>query len=650
MMAGMKPSTAQGVVLSATFVVVVHAATLAFALSTGATDESGWTLLFPLATVACLVGGWIVVGKAPTSPVGPALAWTGGAVTLTLLIELWAASNHGPHPLPGSDLVAPLWAGIWPLQLAGFLWLLLTFPDGRSDSRFARLLPWVFGMATVAVVIGLWGGTRLPDGNTDPPPTGFDVVLVFAGTAAIGFTMLAAVVTSINRYRSGTDQVRHQMRWLLLAGVAVVTLLLGGWTAQALGGSVTVAYTPFVVAIVTLIPLAVTIAVVRHDLYDIDRLLSDSAALLLTTLLAAGVFAAVVTVVGTALHDWTVLGTAAAAFVTAIALLPAHRYINRFVGRLVDRDRYVAAAAVEAFTADVRASRREPEEIEEVLRQAQEDPGLRVLLASPDDANGWVDLHGSPAHPTPDQGLNLEARGVVIGRIELTRLSARSRRRAAELAQLAWVPIEVSRLRLALHGALEDVRAGSARLAEATTAERRRLERDLHDGAQQHLVAIGMRLRSMQRGLPDEPSAEIDRAVTELETTVAELRHLAQGIRPSRLDDGLPAALDSMGSTVPLPFDLLLNGLPPLDETRSLTAYLVVSEAVANILKHAQATRIRVTLGQDGESLTLLIEDDGVGVPDDVDIRSLRDRVQSIGGILDIVNNRDGGTTIRAVL
>ena len=238
----------------------------------------------------------------------------------------------------------------------------------------------------------------------------------------------------------------------------------------------------------------------------------------------------------------------------------------------------------------------------------------------------------------------------MIGRIELTRLSARSRRRAAELAQLAWVPIEVSRLRLALHGALEDVRAGSARLAEATTAERRRLERDLHDGAQQHLVAIGMRLRSMQRGLPDEPSAEIDRAVTELETTVAELRHLAQGIRPSRLDDGLHAALDSMGSTVPLPFDLLVNGLPPLDETRSLTAYLVVSEAVANILKHAQATRIRVTLGQDGESLTLLIEDDGVGVPDDVDIRSLRDRVQSIGGILDIVNNRDGGTTIRAVL
>jgi signal transduction histidine kinase len=165
------------------------------------------------------------------------------------------------------------------------------------------------------------------------------------------------------------------------------------------------------------------------------------------------------------------------------------------------------------------------------------------------------------------------------------------------------VPIEVSRLRLGLRDALAETEASRERVAAANAVERRRLERDLHDGVQPRLVATGMRLRSLQRHLRAVPSAEIDVAVGELETTVAELRRLAHGVRPSRIDDGLPAALASLRADEPVPVHVSVGELPALDDVRALTAYFVASEAVANAHKHAHASRIEVCVEARDESL-----------------------------------------------
>ncbi|WP_309646981.1 histidine kinase [Nocardioides sp.] len=461
----------------------------------------------------------------------------------------------------------------------------------------------------------------------------------------IGVCLVAAVASVVTQYHGGDGRRRLQIRWLLAAGSVVVLLLVGGWGAEAHGASLEMAYTPFLLALVLLVPASVGIAMVRHDLFDVDRLLSVSMSWLVTLVASAAIFAAVVTIVSRAVGAGAGLGPAAAAFVTALALLPLHRILAGALGKMLDRDRCVALAAVEQFAADVRAGRRLPEEVEVVLQEAQGDPGLRIALARPD---GWSDLRGVPVEEPV--GFALEAGGDTIGMVTLGWESARARRRLADLVRVAWVPIEVSRLRLVLREALAEVEASRVRLVDAAATERKRLERDLHDGAQQRIIATGMRLRSLQQRLDSRAAAEVDTAIGELEVTVSELRRLAHGVRPSRLDDGLGPALEGLLETSPVPVDLHVAVLPEADEARTLTAYLVASEAVTNALKHACARRIGVQLGAQGDRLTVRVSDDGVGGIPDGGLTALRDRVASVGGSLQVDSPVGGGTTISAVV
>ncbi|MBX5442641.1 MAG: hypothetical protein IRZ32_14080 [Solirubrobacteraceae bacterium] len=189
----------------------------------------------------------------------------------------------------------------------------------------------------------------------------------------------------------------------------------------------------------------------------------------------------------------------------------------------------------------------------------------------------------------------------------LGRPSPRLRRRAREAAVEARLPIEVSWLRLELRDALTEVTASRTRITTATTEASRRLQRDLHDGAQQQIVAVGMRLRSLQHRFAPPPALdrELDQAVDALAATVEELRRLAHGIRPSLLDDGLPAALYALAEDSPVPVSLDIAGLADapgaarpapadLPDLAATTAYFVVSEALANAFKHADAASVTV--------------------------------------------------------
>lgn len=595
--------------------------------------------------LAAVAAGWVVVRHDPRTAVGPALAWSSACVVAVLINDVLAASAFTPEPLPLSGVARHWWAGAWPVNLAGLFALLLVFPDGTRLGRLWSALPWIYGLATVGMVVAQWD-VRQEDGQLTGAMSRGQLAVASVSMPAVGICLALAVTSVGVRYRRGGPRTRRQISWLMLAGGGVVVLLLVGWILQSLGVGIGGAYTPFLLAIVVLVPVTVGIAVVRHDLFDIDRVLSRSVVWLLTLVLSAAVFGAVVVAVGEVVHDITEIGSAAAAFVTALVLLPLHRVVNRTVGRVVDRDRYVAVAQVERFAADVRAGRREPEEVEAVLRSAQGDPGLAVLLA--DAGGGWVTMDGSPA--VAAEGFTVEAGGDAIARVVLGWDSARARSRIAELSRAAWVPIEVGRLRLVLRAALDEARASRKRLAEAAADERRRLERDLHDGAQQRILATGMRLRLLQLRLPQEQAGEVDTAVSELQETVEELRRLANGVRPSRLDDGLEAALSALREATPIPIALHVGELSTLDSTRALTAYLVITEAVANVLKHAGASRIDVRVARRADRITVEVTDDGIGgVPEDAPLRALRDRAQSIGGSLGVVSSA-AGTTITAVI
>ena len=238
----------------------------------------------------------------------------------------------------------------------------------------------------------------------------------------------------------------------------------------------------------------------------------------------------------------------------------------------------------------------------------------------------------------------------MIARISLGYDSARARRRVADLARVGRVPIEVSRLRRGLRDALSETEAARERVAEASAVERRRPERDMHDGVQPRLVATGMRLRSLQRHLDPAQSIEIDAAVAELEATVAELRQLAHGIRPSPLDDGLDAALASLRADGPVPVSVTVGDLPELDDVRALTAYFVVSEAVANAHKHARATRIEVCVEAVDGRLVLEVRDDGSGGVAANGLVGLRDRLKPLRGELIVASPAGMDTRVWAVL
>jgi signal transduction histidine kinase len=638
-----RPLLARALTGGAAAVVSIDLAVGLYARSSGASQDSAWMWLGPAAGVFCVVAGWLVIRHDPTNPVGPAVAWTSAAVSATAVLETVSASAYTSSPLPLAEVLKPWWNSFWPLQLAGVFALLLVFPDGRRPGPLWRSTPWVFVAACACVAAGMHGSRRAGNDIVG----GLSAVLTSVGVLLLAVSLVLAVASLSGRYIHGSPRTRLQVRWLLLVGVAVVALLVYGWVARSFGAPLDVAFLPFLVAVVVLVPTAVAVAVIRYDLFDVDRLLSASASWFVTLTLSAVVFGAVVVGVSQILHDVTGVGSTAAAFVTALVILPLHRGVNETVGRVVDRDRFIRVAAVDRFAADVRAGRREPEEIEQVLREAQEDPQLRLLLAYPE--GGWVNLDGTPA--TAEGSFTLETRGDPIARVVLGWESARARRRVAALVKAAWVPIEVSRLRLVLREALAEARSSRARLAEASAAERRYLERTLHDGAQQRLIATGMRLRLVQRDLEPPHATEVDLAVAELQDTVDELRRLAHGVRPSRLDDGLEAALAAVRDATPLPFDLEVDALPPLDDTLALTAYLVVSEAVTNALKHARASRIEVRVADQGGRLAVEVADDGIGGVDaNEPMTALRDRVLSVGGRLRVSSPAGRGTTIRAIL
>jgi signal transduction histidine kinase len=546
-------------------------------------------------------------------------------------------------------------AGAWPWQLVGFLILLLVFPDGLLPGRRWMAISWLVPIAAtvmnLAFVLTMNYDDTIPAHSPIAVPEPLWMPLMIAALGGVLAVTVACVASVVVRYRYGDERTRQQLRWLILAAGAVVLLMVASWVVTSLGWMGDGAYAGFLLGIVVLVPAAVTIAILRHDLFEIDRVLSDSVAWALTTTVAALLTAGVVMGTGYLVGRDSAVGLGASVFLVALVVLPLHRWFHAAVGRVIDRDRVVLLERIRRFVDQVREGSAEPEAVEQVLRDALADPALSLLLTSVDDGR-YVDLSGTPVH-LPEDAIRLPLRttDTEIGLLLVHDASARHLRRVQLAASAARLPIEVSRLRLGLRRALQEVDESRNRIVSATVAERRRLERDLHDGAQQQLLAIGMQLQAAQRRLPaDHPvHGDLDQAVERLEQTVRELRRLAHGVRPASLDDGLAAALRRLAPDCPIPIHFTVPEVMPPDLIAT-TAYFVVAEAVANALKHAQATRIDVVVREADQHLHVSVTDDGVGGAPSYGLVTLRDRVNSVGGELTVSSPHRSGTAIEVVL
>jgi signal transduction histidine kinase len=219
----------------------------------------------------------------------------------------------------------------------------------------------------------------------------------------------------------------------------------------------------------------------------------------------------------------------------------------------------------------------------------------------------------------------------------------------------ARLAVENSRLQAQLRAQLAEVRASRARIVSAADAERRRLERDLHDGAQQRLLAIrlALRLASTRVGSNDAEVRELlADADAELMTGLDELRALARGIHPAVLtDEGLPAALASLACRATVPVDIREVPRERLGAPIEAAAYFVASEALANVAKHAHASNVSITVSRHDGWVSLEVADDGVGGADvsrGSGLSGLRDRVEALDGRLEIASRPAAGTMLRA--
>jgi signal transduction histidine kinase len=219
----------------------------------------------------------------------------------------------------------------------------------------------------------------------------------------------------------------------------------------------------------------------------------------------------------------------------------------------------------------------------------------------------------------------------------------------------ARLTLENERLQAELRARLTELQASRARLVEATEAERRRIERDLHDGTQQRLVSIAISLGLLESKLP-AGSAQARPLVREtresLMAALAELRELTQGIHPTLLTErGLPTALDELCRRAALPAHLRLDLDQRLPDQVESAAYFLVSEALTNAAKHSHASEVRVGARYTGERLTVEVADDGIGgaaVGRGTGLRGLTDRVEALGGTLMVSSPLGRGTIVHA--
>jgi signal transduction histidine kinase len=238
-----------------------------------------------------------------------------------------------------------------------------------------------------------------------------------------------------------------------------------------------------------------------------------------------------------------------------------------------------------------------------------------------------------------------EGSGVVIGNmVAYTDITERKAQDA-----------EVRRLNAELHNRLEDLAASRARIVTAGDVERRRLERNLHDGAQQRLVTLALSLRLTLAKIESDPAAAratLTAASEELALALQELRELARGLHPAVLTDhGLNAALDMLAGRSPVPVEIEMTPGDRLPESVEAATYYLIAEALTNVAKYAQASAARVRITATEPSVVVEIADDGVGGADPATgsgLRGLCDRVEALGGSLVVTSPAGVGTTQHA--
>lgn len=636
----------------ATTLLAVAAWAVAAGIDAAAT---GWMAMTLAMSLPSLILGQVIARRFPGHGVGALLSIAGLVVLGIGVYDTYLAAAQLHPGIPVSGVLVSMTQGSWMLLYLPWALMLLVFPSGRFERRAEHGL--AVCLVVVVMVFGVLIGLGAAQYNTDFQESHrLWVPVPWAGLGAglllpvFLVLLMVSAFRLLQRFRSADPETKNQIRWLAVAGVSVPATLLLCWAGYLVSEDASIVVYGLLVMNV-MIPSSIGLAILRSNLFDSGRVLVSMFALLVVIGLVIGLTALLMRWPGVADQSAAMLTVAGVALGTVV-VVSLHPRIHRVAGRILYAEHERLMDALSFFEGQVREGEARPAGLEAVLRNTIADPSLRVGYLEP----GGVTYYDS-------RGMRLEARegvGVILaGKPIGLILSSKTRERLfnADVIRKIAPMLETVRHQLELATALAEVEASRTRLLLAAHRESQRLERDLHDGAQQRLLALGMGLRRIQRHLPDGNESlcsALDESVAELGTAVAELRQLAHGIRPSALDEGLPAALRQLRGRSPTPLSLTIaEPLPETPEMVAATAYFVASEAVHNAVKHSNAQRITVTLDGQGNGLRLRVRDNGCGGAKQATgggLTGLEDRVKALGGSLVIASAAGRGTLVEATL
>ncbi len=617
--------------------------------------------LFAAVTAPAVVGAFVALRR-PGNLVAWILLLGALSVALVMCADVWKELLL--HEDRGSKLGAwiAVFSGEWPVLFLWPLALAYLYPDGSLPSPRWRHLWRLTLVAAGGVVLLLPFASHLSEPYQDipsPMPVSFEgsvglpVFWACWGGLVLGLFGGAAAVWV--RKRRSTGDARLQVLWLMYGAFLIPVWLVSGWVWGLFIHASGDPSFPILLLLHVWLAVAVAVAVTRHGLYGIDRLINRTLVYGALTVTLAAAYGAVVLLAGVVFGGSSAVRASLATLVVALAFRPLRARLQALVDWRFARARYEGTRRLQAFLDEVRAGHAEPEDVGAEIAAALRDPTAEVVYLLP-ASGAWADRRGHTLDGLPDDG---RAR-TPIGRdrrevgVLLHDPALRGRSDLVHgVLDAAAVAVEIACLRVEVRLQLEEVESSRARIVQAGVEERRRLERDLHDGAQQRLVTLGIVLRRLQRSLPPEARTlvpALDAAVDEVVAAISDLRTIAAGLRPPRLDQGLRAALADLarGAGVPVALDAAANRAPPEIEA---AAYYVACEALTNAVKHASATHVQVRTDQRDGVLHLVVADDGVGgaaANGGTGLAGLADRVAAQGGRLVVESPPGAGTRVAA--
>ena len=625
-------------------------------------------LSFATLSVAFATTGAIIAVRVSDNAVGRLFLLIGLLLAIGLLLYQYAAYGLN-RPGGVSGMATAAWLSNPVSQPAAALigLALMLFPDGRLASprwRRAAVLCWVAAVLLSVPSFLEPGSIPAPFASLSNP---LDIDGIRGATIAAGMIGWVLAVAGIGlgatslavRWRSSRGDVRQQLKLVLAVGAVVAsatTLVLLTWFPWPHGGlSVRIGIAGL---LLTVFAVAVGVAVTRYRLYDVDVAIERTAIYGALTFLLAAAWAATAVVLGAALGSDSRWVTAGATLVVAAAFRPLRSVVQDLVDRRFSRARYKARERVSEFLERLRSGRSAPEEIEPLLRELLTDPGLELRFFLP-ESEVYVDTAGMQVQDDPEDTrirTPVLRAGAPVAMVLHRSTGPQRPDPLMTLVETGGLAIEIARLRVELRRQLAEVQASRARIVAAGNAERRRIERDLHDGAQQRLVSIGLRLRHAQHelssGQPARADETLEQAVTELAHAIDQLRELAHGLPPAQLDAGLDPALHELAGRAPLPVQV--HTTPErFSVGLEAAAYFVACEGLTNAIKHSGATAVVLSAQRGNGHLIVRVADDGVGGAVDKvggGLRGLQDRVAAHGGSLHVESTPDSGTILTAEL